>query len=77
MVYENEQYSTMKEILPKEGQRVSTSAGVASVIGINPLKETVMVELESQAVVELPASEVTVIGEQQSPKRARKRANKR
>ncbi len=77
LVYESEQYSTMKEILPKEGQRVSTPTGMASVIGINLLKETVMVELESQAVVELPASEVTVIGEEQPSKRARKRANKR
>ncbi len=77
LVYESEQYSAMKETLPKEGQRVSTPAGVASVIGINPLKETVIVEMESQAVVELPASEITVIGEQQPRGRVRKRANKR
>ena len=44
----------MKEKLPKEGQRVSTAMGVAKVVGSNPLKETVLVELESQANVELP-----------------------
>jgi hypothetical protein len=32
--------------------------GVASVVGGNPLKETVIVQLESEATVELPVSEV-------------------
>jgi hypothetical protein len=36
---------------------------VAKVVGGNPLKETVLVELESQATVELPLSEIK-IGEQ-------------
>jgi len=51
----------MKEKLPKEGQRVSVPMGVARVAGGNPLKETVLVELESGARVELPLSEVTII----------------
>ena len=50
----------MKGRLPKEGQRVSTPMGVASVVGSNPLKETVSVELESGATVELPLSDITV-----------------
>ncbi len=58
--YENEQYQIMKDKLPKEGQQVSTPLGVASVIGGNPLKETVSVELKSGAVTELPLSEVTI-----------------
>ena len=58
--YESEQYQTMKGRLPKEGQRVSTPMGVASVVGSNPLKETVSVELESGATVELPLSDITV-----------------
>jgi len=64
LVYENEQYRAMKERLPKEGQRVSTPMGVATVVGGNPLTETVLVELESQATVELPLSEITVEGKQ-------------
>ncbi|HEY87812.1 MAG TPA: stage 0 sporulation family protein [Dehalococcoidia bacterium] len=60
LVYENEQYRNMKEKMPKEGQQVSTPMGVVSVVGSNPLKETVLVELESKATVELPLSEVTV-----------------
>ena len=60
-LYENEHYHTMKGKLPKEGQKVSTTMGVASVVGSNTLKETVLVELESQATVELPLSEVTIL----------------
>jgi len=64
LVYESEQYHIMKEKLPKEGERVSTPMGVATVVGGNPLKETVLVELESRATVELPVSEVTIEDEQ-------------
>jgi len=63
LVYESEQYHTMKEKLPKEGQRVSTAMGVAKVVGGNPLKETIIAELESGATVELPLSKVTIEGE--------------
>ena len=59
LVYEHEQYCAMKGKLPKVGRQVETSMGVAKVVGGNPLKETVLVELESQARVELPLSEIT------------------
>jgi len=59
LAYESEQYRAMKEKLPKVGQQVSTSMGEAKVVGTNPLKETVLVELESEATVELPLSEVS------------------
>jgi len=57
--YENEQYRAMKDKLPKVGQQVSTTMGEARVVGSNPVKETVLVELESEATVELPLSEVS------------------
>jgi len=60
LVYESEQYREMREKLPKDGQQVSTASGVAKVVGSNPLKETVLVELESEATVELPLSEITI-----------------
>lgn len=63
LVYENEQYHAMKEKLPKRGQQVSTAMGVAKVVEGNPLKETVLLELESEAIVELPLSEITIEGE--------------
>jgi len=62
LVYENEQYRGMKERMPRDGQRVSTAMGAATVVGCNPLKEMVLVELETQATVELPISEITVEG---------------
>ena len=63
LVYENEQYRDMKAKLPRAGQRVSTPMGPASVVGANPLKETVLVEVESGAVVELPLDEVSPVAE--------------
>ena len=66
LAYESEQYRAMKEKMPKQGQRVSTPMGVAKVVGGNPLKETVLVELKSQATVELPLSKITI--EEQPPK---------
>jgi len=56
--HECEQYREMKRKLPAVGQRVTTPMGTASVVGSNPLKETVLVRLESEATVELPAAEV-------------------
>jgi len=76
LVYESEQYRAMKEKLPKEGQWVSTPMGIATVVGSNPLTEMVLVELESQATVELPLSEITVI-EGKSARRRRKEPHAR
>lgn len=57
--YEAEYYRAMKEKLPPTGARVASPMGDGIVSGINVLKETVMVQLESQANVEFPAGEVT------------------
>jgi cell fate regulator YaaT (PSP1 superfamily) len=59
LAYEGEQYKAMKEKMPKVGQRVATKMGEATVVGNNPLKETVMVELDSEATIELPLTEVS------------------
>jgi len=59
LAYEGEQYRLMKEKMPKVGQRVSTRMGEATVVGNNPLKETVMVEMDSEATVELPLGDVS------------------
>ena len=58
--YENENYRAMRGKLPRNGVWVSTPQGTAKVVGSNPLKQTVLVELESQATVELPVSEITI-----------------
>ena len=59
LAYEGEQYRAMKQKMPKHGRRVTTQMGEAKVVGNNPLKETVTVELESEARVELPLDQVS------------------
>ncbi|MDY6893550.1 MAG: regulatory iron-sulfur-containing complex subunit RicT, partial [Chloroflexota bacterium] len=58
LAYENEQYREMKQRLPAAGQVITTSSGEAKVIGCNPLKETAVVQFESDAITELPLSEI-------------------
>jgi len=57
--YEYDQYRAMKEKLPGLGQEVSTPLGSAKVVGNNPLKEMVLIELETGVTAELPLSQVT------------------
>ncbi|MFC2045235.1 stage 0 sporulation family protein [Chloroflexota bacterium] len=63
LAYESEQYRSMKAKLPKKGQRVTTPMGIAVVIEGNPLKETVLVELESQATAEFPLDKIAIEAE--------------
>jgi cell fate regulator YaaT (PSP1 superfamily) len=73
--YENEFYHEMRGKLPKEGQRVTTKMGEAKVIAVNPLREVVLVELESQATAELPVSEIVSV-EPAPHKRTKKQVKK-
>ena len=66
--YEHEQYRAMNQKLPKVGQTVGTGSGPGKVVGTNPLKETVLVELETEVVVELPLSEINVESERRRDK---------
>lgn len=59
LAYENELYSEIKSKMPKQNQQVTTPSGRGKVVGLNPLKCTVSVMLESEAVVELPLSQIT------------------
>lgn len=71
--YEYDQYRAMKEKLPGLGQEVSTPLGSAKVVGNNPLKEMVLIELETGVTAELPLSQVTwdkeLLGSRQRRKR--------
>ena len=57
--YESEQYRNMKKKLPKVGLQVATPMGDATVASVNLIKETVFVELESGAPVELPLNDIS------------------
>ena len=58
LTYENEYYTEVRSNLPQVGEKVITSYGPGKVTGINVLKETVSVELESEVTVEIPAKDI-------------------
>jgi cell fate regulator YaaT (PSP1 superfamily) len=58
--YEVDFYRTMREKLPPVGQAVITPLGEATVFEANILKGTLKVQLENQATLELPLSEVKI-----------------
>jgi cell fate regulator YaaT (PSP1 superfamily) len=74
--YENEQYCAAMQTLPALGQEVTIAAGKGAVIAQNVIKETVTVELESKATVEVPVSEVLASGERPSKSAIRRRRAK-
>ena len=59
LCYESEQYRSIKQRLPRPGQKVLTPMGQAKVVSGNILKETVLVELDSEAVMELPLDDIS------------------
>jgi cell fate regulator YaaT (PSP1 superfamily) len=61
LAYESEQYREAKAALPKRGQPVDTPSGKGVVIGGNPLKQTILVELETQAEAEFPLTQITIV----------------
>jgi hypothetical protein len=62
----------MKGKMPPIGQQVSTTLGKATVVAVNPLKETVIVQLESQATVELALSDITISTKKRPQQREQK-----
>lgn len=69
LAYEDELYAEAKERLPKINSQVKTPQGViATVRGINVIKETVLLEAEgTETYVELAASEITPIETKSAP----------
>lgn len=55
--YEYEFYKQMRGKLPKEGTRIHTNEGKGKVVGINPLKATITIELETGVRKEIPWEE--------------------
>jgi cell fate regulator YaaT (PSP1 superfamily) len=56
--YEYETYREARARLPHEGTTVRTPQGIGRVVEVNALKETILVELENQALVEFEAEKV-------------------
>jgi cell fate regulator YaaT (PSP1 superfamily) len=66
--YEDEAYCAARERLPAVDDLVKTPSGPGRVIGLNVLKEMVVVQLENQAIEDHPASMVTVVGTATEPR---------
>ncbi len=76
LAYENEYYAEVKERLPKVGDVVVTPHGAGKVTAINVLKETLSVELDSEATIEISAKELKT-GKEPTAHRRRRRRRKR
>ena len=74
LTYENEYYTEVKKRLPRVGEKVTTPYGPGKVTGINVLKETVSVGLESEVTVEVPAKDIGSKGKAPKGKRRRSRS---
>jgi cell fate regulator YaaT (PSP1 superfamily) len=73
LAYENEHYAEVKKRLPKVGDVVVTPLGSGKVTGINVLKETLSVELDSEATIEISAEELKTEKEPTSRRRRGRR----
>jgi cell fate regulator YaaT (PSP1 superfamily) len=73
LAYENDHYAEVKKRLPKVGDVVATPLGSGKVTGINVLKETLSVELDSEATIEITAEELKTDKEPTSHRRRRRR----
>jgi len=69
--YENDHYAETKDKLPKRGDKVQTHFGPGRVTAVNIIKETLTVELENGANIEVLVSELV------KPGRARARRGRR
>lgn len=73
LAYENDYYVEVKARLPKVGDVVVTPLGSGKVTGINVLKETLSVELDSEATIEIAAKELKTDKEPTSRRQRRRR----
>jgi cell fate regulator YaaT (PSP1 superfamily) len=75
LAYEKDQYSEAKRMLPKRGATVTTPHGLGRVVQVNVIKESVLVELESQVTVEVSQEELSA--ETRAPTRKRSKGRHR
>jgi len=75
LAYENDQYIEIKQSLPRIGSQVNTAQGKGTIVGLNVLNETVLVELQTEITVEMKAEDVTVLTDQplKRPAKTRRR----
>jgi cell fate regulator YaaT (PSP1 superfamily) len=69
LVYEYEQYVEARKLLPKRGKRVQTTLGDGKIIDVLPLKNAVIVEMDSGGQHEFAAAEVQLLDDQELVKK--------
>ena len=77
--YESDSYAAAKEMLPKRGKVIDTPHGRGTVTQVDVIKETVYVELENEAIVEISNDELLTTSQtppEVSPHRRRRRQRK-
>jgi len=65
LAYEDEYYREAKQDLPKVGETVDTEYGQGRVLGVNVIKQTLTVELESGMALEIPCDSLAATGEKE------------
>lgn len=59
LAYEEEHYAEAKKRLPRRGDIIDTPRGRGRVVGVNAVKDSVQIELESEVVVEVAYQDLT------------------
>jgi cell fate regulator YaaT (PSP1 superfamily) len=76
LAYESDYYAEAKQRLPKRGKVIDTPHGPGTVTQVDVVKESVLVELENQATVEVPYQELPAVA-QPAPSPARRTRRRR
>jgi cell fate regulator YaaT (PSP1 superfamily) len=77
LAYESDHYAAVKDTLPKRGKVIDTPHGRGTVTQVDAIKESVVVELENEAIVELSQEELLAIPETPAPSSRRRRRRQR
>jgi cell fate regulator YaaT (PSP1 superfamily) len=65
LAYEDEHYAQVKQELPKRGMIIDTPHGRGKVSQVNVIKETILVELETEVTVEVSHQELSELSQPQ------------
>ena len=60
LAYESEHYRSIRQKLPSAGRHITTPHGEGKVTSVNPLKETITVQLENRELVEVPLADLGI-----------------
>jgi cell fate regulator YaaT (PSP1 superfamily) len=77
LAYENDHYAAVKRKLPKRGAIIDTPLGRGKVVQVNVILETVEVEIENQANVEVSYEELASMNQTQPKAPPRRRSRRR